>query len=102
MTHSFSTKVLWFLALFLFCCTGFAWAGDEIAFSGVVKKVLPAKNKVAIKDPETKKRFTVIVDDKTKITGWQRIEDIKKGDAISGKYVVTEKGLYVASELNGK
>ena len=39
-------------------------AGDEIYFSGVVKKLISNKNKVGIKDPKTKKRFTVIVNEK--------------------------------------
>ena len=49
-------------------------AGDEIYFSGVVKKVISNKNKVGIKDPKTKKRFTVIVNEKK--AGW--IENFRK------------------------
>ncbi len=95
-------RVLLLFVVFFIGSAVAAGAGEGVAFSGKVKKVLPAKNKVAIKDPETKKRFTLIVDDKTKMTGWKGIQDIKKGDAIQGTYVVTEKGLYVALELKGK
>lgn len=46
------------LVLFYFSAIGIAMAGDAVSFSGVVKKVIADKNKVGIKDPETKKRFT--------------------------------------------
>ena len=93
-----------FLSAFLFLFYGAAVAGDQnaVSFSGKVKKVIVKKNKVAVKDPVTKKRFTLIVNEKTKMTGWESLADIKKGDAISGKYIVTDKGLYVAKELTGK
>ena len=41
------------LVLFYFSAIGIAMAGDEVSFSGVVKKVIADKNKVGIKDPET-------------------------------------------------
>jgi hypothetical protein len=92
------------LAVFLFLFCGAAVADDQnaVSFSGKVKKVIVKKNKVAVKDPVTKKRFTLIVNEQTKITGWKGLPDIKKGDSISGKYIVTDKGLYVAKELIGK
>ena len=93
-----------FLTVFLFLLSVPVQAEDPepVAFSGEVKKVIVKKNKVAVKDPETKKRFTLIVDDKTKWTGWSGLEDIEKGDAISGKYIVTDKGLYIATELQSQ
>ncbi len=92
------------LTAFLFLFSGAAFADDPnaVQFSGEVKKVLVKKNKVAVKDPVSKKRFTLIVNDQTKITGWENLTGIKKGDSISGKYIVTDKGLYVAKELIGK
>ncbi len=78
------------------------WAGDAVPFSGNVKKVIAAKNKVAIKDPATKKRFTVVVNEKSKLTGLSGIGDLKKGDAVSGQYVVNDKGLYVVTEMTKK
>ena len=88
--------------LFLFCQAAFADDPNAVEFSGKVKKVMVEKNKVAVKDPVTKKRFTLIVNDQTKMTGWASLADIKKGDPISGKYLVTDKGLYLATELKGK
>ena len=88
--------------LFLFCQAAFADDPNAVEFSGKVKKVMVEKNKVAVKDPATKKRFTLIVNDQTKMTGWGGLADIKKGDPISGKYIVTDKGLYLATELKGK
>ena len=79
-----------------------AWAGDAVSFSGNVKKVIAAKSKVAIKDPATKKRFTVVVNDQSKFKGFSGIGDLKKGDAVSGQYVVTDKGLYVVTEMSKK
>lgn len=78
------------------------WAGDAVSFSGNVKKVIVAKSKVAIKDPATKKRFTVVVNDQSKLTGIAGIGDLKKGDAVAGQYVVTDKGLYVVKEMTKK
>lgn len=78
------------------------WAGDAVSFSGNVKKVIAAKNKVAVKDPVTKKRFTVVVNDQSKLKGFSGIDDLKKGDAVAGHYVVTDKGLYVVTEMTKK
>ena len=75
---------------------------DAVAFSGLVKKVKVDKNKVSIKDPETKKRFTVIVDDKTKLIGYSAVADVKKGDKVAGKYFVTSDGKYIATELSAQ
>ena len=82
-----------------FLLTGVASAGDAVSFSGVVKKVSPGKNKVGIKDPDTKKRFTVIVNDKTQPDGLKILGNLKKKDKVEGKYTVTTKGLYIALEL---
>ena len=82
-----------------FLLTGVASAGDAVSFSGVVKKVSPSKNKVGIKAPDTKKRFTVIVNDKTQPDGLKILENLKKKDKVEGKYTVTGKGLYIALEL---
>jgi len=95
-----------FLALIILLCffvaTGVATAGDAVPFSGVVKKVSPDKNKVGIKDPDTKKRFTVIVNEKTQPDGLKTLEYLKKKDEVEGVYTVTDKGLYVALELMKK
>ena len=82
-----------------FLLTGITLAGDAVSFSGVVKKVSPDKNKVGVKDPDTKKRFTVIVNDKTQPGGLKTLGNLKKKDEIEGKYTVTDKGLYLALEL---
>ncbi len=82
--------------------SGQAFSGEDVSFSGSVKKVLAKKNKVAIKDPVNKKRFTVIINDQSKLTGYSGIAEIKKGDTVSGKYVVTDKGLYIATEIAKK
>ena len=78
------------------------WAGDAVSFAGSVKKVIAAKSKVAIKDPATKKRFTVVVNGQSKLKGFSGIGDLKKGDAVAGQYVVTDKGLYVVKEMTRK
>ena len=82
-----------------FLLTGVASAGDAVYFSGVVKKVSPGKNKVGVKDPDTKKRFTVIVNDKTQPDGVKILGNLKKKDKVEGKYTVTGKGVYIALEL---
>ena len=87
------------LVLFYFSAIGIAMAGDAVSFSGVVKKVIADKNKVGIKDPETKKRFTVIVNEKTQPDGLKTLYNLKKKDKVEGKYTVTDAGLYIALEL---
>lgn len=87
--------------LLLFSATVQAEEPHAVVFAGTVKKVILKKNKVAVVDPESKKRFTLIVDGQTKFSGWSGLEEIKKGDAIRGSYIVTDKGLYVATELQG-
>ena len=82
-----------------FLLAGVASPGDAVSFSGVVKKVSLGKNKVGIKDPDTKKRFTVIVNNKTQPDGLKILENLKKKDKVEGKYTVTDKGLYIALEL---
>ena len=91
--------------VFLFCfflSVAVVSAGDAVPFSGIVKKVLPDKNKVGIKDPDTKKRFTVIVNEKTKPDGLKILGALKKKDKVEGKYTVTDAGLYIALELKKK
>lgn len=91
--------------IFIFCVffsVGGAAAGDAVSFSGIVKKVAPAKRKVGIKDPDTKKRFTVIVNEKTQPDGLKTLENLKKKDQVEGAYTVTGKGLYIALELAKK
>lgn len=102
--HSISRRFMWspVLVVALVFVNAPVWAGDAVSFSGNVKKVIVAKNKVAIKDPATKKRFTVVVNDQSKLTGISGIGDLKKGDAVSGQYVVTDKGLYVVTEMAKK
>ena len=87
------------LVLFYFAAVGMATAGDAIPFSGVVKKVIADKNKVGIKDPETKRRFTVIVNEKTQPNGLKTLARLKKKDKVEGKYTVSSIGLYIALEL---
>jgi len=90
------------MVLFLFFSVGIATAGDAVSFSGIVKKVIADKNKVGIKDPETKKRFTVIVNAETKPDGLEILKGLKKKDKVEGKYTVTDAGLYIALELMKK
>ena len=90
------------IILCFFLSVAVVTAGDAVHFSGVVKKVLPNKNKVGIKDPDTKKRFTVIVNEKTKPDGLKTLGDLKKKDKVEGDYTVTGAGLYIALELMKK
>ena len=87
------------MVLFFYFSLGIATAGDAITFSGFVKKVIADKNKVGIKDPKTKKRFTVIVNAETKPDGLEILKGLKKKDKVEGKYSLTNKGLYIALEL---
>ena len=96
------SRLSFFAIIILWCfflLTGVTLAGDAVSFSGVVKKVSLGKNKVGIKDPDTKKRFTVIVNDKTQPDGLETLGNLKKKDEVEGKYTVTDKGLYIALEL---
>ena len=97
-----SRLIILSMVLFFFFSLGIATAGDAVPFSGVVKKVIADKNKVGIKDPDTKKRFTVIVNEKTKPDGLKILGDLKKKDKVEGKYTVTGAGLYIALELMKK
>ena len=100
ISRSSFSAIIFLFCFFIFVTT--ATAGDAVSFSGIVKKVLPAKNKVGIKDPDTKKRFTVIVNEKTKPDGLKILENLKKKDKVEGKYTVTGAGLYIALELRKK
>jgi hypothetical protein len=102
--YSINQRFMWCLVMvvvFVFTSSS-VWAGDAVSFSGNVKKVVAAKSKVAIKDSATKKRFTVVVNDQSKLKGISGIGDLKKGDAVAGQYVVTDKGLYVVTEMTRK
>jgi hypothetical protein len=57
---------------------------------------------VGIKNPDTKKRFTVIVNEKTKPDGLKILKTLKKKDRVEGRYTVTGAGLYIALELMKK
>jgi len=102
--YSLNQRFLWGLVgmVALVLVSSSVEAGDAVSFSGNVKKVIVAKNKVAIKDPVTKKRFTVVVNGQSKLKGFSGIGDLKKGDAVAGQYVVTDKGLYVVTEMSRK
>ena len=93
---SFSVAII---LMYFFLSVAVVIAGDTVSFSGVVKKVKPDKNKVGIKDPKTKKRFTVIVNEKTQPDGLKTMQNLKKKDEVEGAYTVTDKGLYIALEL---
>ena len=98
MTRIFRLGFL-IVILFYFLAVGVAVAGDAVSFSGVVKKVVADKNKVGMQVPETKKRFTVIVNEKTQPDGLKTLANLKKKDKVEGKYNVTDAGLYMALEL---
>jgi hypothetical protein len=103
MNYKFQLKTFGIILIAIFFLgIGSATAGDAVSFSGVVKKVITAKNKVGIKDPQTKKRFTVIVNEKTQPDGLKTLSNLKKKDKIEGKYTVTDAGLYIALELTKK
>ena len=95
----FSFSGIVFFCFFL--SVGVVTAADVVPFSGVVKKIIQ-KNKVGIKDPDTKKRFTVIVNEKTKPDGLKIFNTLKKKDRVEGRYTVTGTGLYIALELMKK
>lgn len=54
---------------------------------------------MGIKDPGTKKRFTVIMNEQTKPNGLKILGTLKKKDRVEGRYTVTGAGLYNALEL---
>jgi hypothetical protein len=70
--------------LFFFISVAIVEAGDAVPFSGIVKKVFLDKNKVGIKDPDTKKRFTVVVNEKTKPDGLKIMGTLKKKIRLKG------------------
>jgi len=102
--HSVNRRFMWCLVLVvaLVFSGSPVGAGDAVSFSGNVKKVKMDKNKVVINDPATKKRFAVVVNDQSKLTGISGIGDLKKGDTVAGQYMVTDKGLYVVTEMTKK
>ena len=87
----FSFSAIIFL-FFFFLSVGVVTAGDAVPFSGIVKKIMPKKNKVGIKDLDTKKRFTVIVNEKTKPNGLKILGTLKKKDRVEGSYTVPGAG----------
>ena len=97
----FSFSAIIFIFSF-FLSVGVVTADDAVPFSGIVKKIIPKKNKVGIKNPDTKKRFTVVVNEKTKPDGFKILNTLKKKDRVEGRYTVTGAGLYVALELMRK
>ena len=97
LSFSATMILLWF---FLFATI--VIAGDEVYFSGIVKKVILNKNKVGIKDQKTKKRFTVIVNEKTKPDGLKILGNLKKKNEVESSYIVTDAGLYIAVKLEKK
>lgn len=102
MLHPIKLKFTLLTAILLALLAGIAYADEpgEIEFSGEVKKVIADKNKVAIKDPETKKRFTLIVEESTALNGFGAIGELNKKDKLSGKYIVTKDGKYIATVLS--
>ena len=97
----FSFSAIIFLYCF-FLSVGVVTAADALPFSGIVKKIIPKKNKVGIKDPDTKKRFTVIVNEKTNPDGLKIFNTLKKKDRVEGMYTFTGADLYIALELMKK
>ncbi len=97
--HSLLIIMLTALLAGVFAAPALADDAAEVAFSGVVKKVIIGKQKVAIQEPETKKRFTLTLDKDTRLTGYVGIGDIKKGDKVTGAYLVTPEGVYLAKRL---
>ncbi len=91
--------VLLILVLWALVCAPATAGDDAVKFSGKVKKVLTQKGKVAVQDPTTKKRFSIVVDGKTKFEGFGKIGELKKGDAVSGSYSVNESGAYMTLDL---
>ncbi len=75
--------------------------GTAVDFSGKVVKVDTGQKKVSIVEPQNK-RFTLIIDEKTQLGGFRNIEELKKDDAVTGQYVVTNDGKYIASKINRK
>ena len=57
---------------------------------------------MGIKDTDTKKRFTILVNEKTKPNGLKILNTLKKKDRVEGRYTVTGAGLYIALELMKK
>ena len=57
---------------------------------------------MGIKDTDTKKRFTILVNEKTKPDGLKILNTLKKKDRVEGRYTVTGAGLYIALELMKK
>ena len=67
--------------IFLFCfflSVGVVTADEAVPFSGIVKKIIPKENKVGIKNSDNKKRFTVVVNGKTKPDGHKILNTLKK------------------------
>ena len=90
------------LLLWFFLSVTVVIAADEVHFSGVIKKIISNKNKVGIKDQKTKKRFTIIVNEKTKPDGLKILGKLKKKNEVEGSYIVTDAGLYIAVKLKKK
>ena len=74
-----------FALVFQLGATARVWFGDPVLFSGQVKKILTKKSKIGIKNPETKKRFTLVINEESNLKGYRGIQDVKKGDSVLGK-----------------
>lgn len=97
----FKLEVLFAVFLLLVSSIPATAQGSAVDFSGKVVKIDSGQKKVSIVDPQNK-RFTLIIDGKTQLNGFRNIEELKKDDALAGKYVVNEKGQYIASNLTRK
>ena len=79
-----------------------AQTSSPVDFSGKVTKVVSLQKKISIVDATSNKHLTLKADEKTKFSGIGNIEELKKDDAISGKYIVTVEGRYIALEVSRK
>lgn len=79
-----------------------AQISSPVDFSGKVTKVVSLQKKISIVDTSSNKRVTLKTDENTKFGGFGTLDELKKDDSVSGKYVVTVEGRYIASEVNRK
>ena len=79
-----------------------AQSASPVDFSGKVTKVVSLQKKISIVDTTSNKHLTLKTDEKTKFGGIGNLEELKKDDTVSGKYVVTIEGRYIALEVDRK
>lgn len=79
-----------------------AQTSSPVDFSGKVTKVVSLQKKISIVDTSSNKHVTLKTDENTKFGGFGTLDELKKDDSVSGKYVVTVEGRYIASEVNRK